>query len=879
MALNYTVSYKKNATSRLFPALAIDNPQLYGNTPLRLTIDLRGVDGRLQFESRYGATLVYIDGVYKIDGTALAINDFLSTCFYKAAPVDGTDAIAVEVSLVRHIGVDAILEPVDAGVINFVSRGFAPGEFPPVQPFSPVWLTPTGTILELTEGQSANFQLSGVLSTTMVGSDVPYLGALRVVNVPQEHAVESVLVNGHPAHFSRDVDVLSINYVIPTTPYYEGRDARRTGDEGGNPYYDADQPWLFGDLTEAELDALTSEQRIQRSNKFSWDKGYEDQFHGPILDTDTVEIRLATPLNYSKTYGALPPGLEMASDGTITGTLGVLPNAKIGVTQTFAFGIRVNTGENVYRDRRFVIKATPTTNSEDDPRWIDAPPVGDVQSIGLYTRGAPISYVIQTTAPNGVPGVLVEATSDETSDENFSGLPAGVTLLPTGVITGIIDPSTKVGTHHFAALLRNSRGEDVDTRKFSLIVTSPSGPLEPLRFVRWRTPAGPVGTFYEGEVCPVGVRAYSTTGEAVTYSVLPNTPLPSGITIDPTTGDLQGVFSHVSAEVDYAFTARAAVGATFIDREFILTVQPRYNSSGAVNVSFRLRRNEAVPMIADYDPLIPTEDFFRPTDVNFGELKEPVIYVIGGLRKSDSANMAEGPDLELYPEPVEYVAAAIRNSKFGGPVKLRLGGHKVALVKLGATVIYEVLYREVLDPLDLAGGFVLNTRDEPVRDPLQYPQASNLYIYPESIKNLRYDLALQVGFDAFDTTQNTKLGVGSPENLPMWMKTPQVGNQKSSIIGFVPAMVVAYLKPGAGQRALDKLALRTIDAPHPLDDANPLAKNHEVSFDQYYLSYDSISEPTMFDGGQTTFDGDATRFDEYAYQKGKYQRMNPKGGN
>ncbi len=811
MALNYTVSYQKNATSRLSPAIAIANPQLYGDDPLRLTVHMHGVDGRFVYEARYGATVSFVEGVFEIDGTAIAINDLLSTLFYKAAPAGGVDPVSLEASLVRRIGVDAVLEPVEAGVINFVSRGFAPGEFPPVQPFSPVWITSAGTVLNITEGETKSVQLSGVMSTTMAGSEVPHFGDRRVVSVPQSHSIDRVLINGRSAAFTHDIDVLQID--------------------------------------------------------------------DPFLDTDVVEIRLTTSLVYSRNYGTLPPGLPLGPDGLISGTLGVLPNAKLGVVQTFAIGVRVATGDGVYRDRRFVIKATPTTESIDNPEWVDAPPVSGVQSIGLYTRGAPISYVIQTTAPGGIPGVLVEATSDETTDESFSGLPAGVTLLPTGVITGIIDPSTKIGTHHFAALLRNSRGEDVDTRKFSLIVTSPSGPLEPLRFVRWRTPAGPIGSFYEGEVCPVGVRAYSTTGEAVAYAVLPSTPLPAGITLDPTTGDLQGVFSHVSAEVSFAFTARASVGATFIDREFILTVLPRYNSSGAVNVSFRLRRNEAVPMIEDYDPLIPTEDFFRPTDVNFGELKEPMIYVIGGLRKADSANMEEGPDLDLYPEPVEYVAAAVRNSNFGGPIKVRLGAHKVALVKLRGEVIYEVLYREVVDPLDRAGGFTLNTRDEPVRDPLPYPQASNRYIYPESIKNIRYDLALQVGFDAFDTTQNTKLGVSSPENLPMWMKTPQVGNQQSSIIGFIPAMVVAYLKPGAGQRALDKLSLRTIDTPHPLDDANPLANNHEVSFDQYYLSYDSISEPTMFDGGQTTFDGDATRFDEYAYQKGKYQRMNPKGGN
>ena len=482
-------------------------------------------------------------------------------------------------------------------------------------------------------------------------------------------------------------------------------------------------------------------------------------------------------------------------------------------------------------------------------------------------------------------GVLVEAISDKTTDENFSGLPAGVTLLPTGVITGIIDPTTKVGEHHFAALLRNSRGEDISTREFSLRVTSPSGPLEPLRFVRWRTPAGSVGTFFEGQVCPVGIRAYSTTGEAVSYSVLTSTPLPAGISLDESTGDLEGIFSHVPADTTVTFTARASVGNTFIDRDFTLTVLPRYNSSGAVNVSFLLRRNEAVPLIADYAPLIPTEDFFRPNDVNFGELAAPMIYIVGGLRKADTNEAGDGPDIDdpsLYPDfppsPVEYVAAAIRNSNFGGPVKLRLGTHNVAVVKIDGNVVYEVLYREVHDPLDRAGGFTLTNRGDPVRVPVLYPQSSGREIYPESIKNIRYDFALQVGFDAFDATQNTKLGVNSPENLPQWMTTPQIGNQQSSILGFTPAMVVAYLKPGAGQRALDKLALRSIDTPHPLDEANPLALNHEVSFDQYYLSYDSISQPTTFDGGAMTFD-EETRFDEYAYQKGKYQRMNPKGGN
>lgn len=809
MASNYTVSYKKNSTSRLLPAIAIENPQRFGSDPLRLSINLRGIDGRLVYEERYGATVSFVEGMFEVDGTALAINTLLSTLHYKPAPSGGVDAVAVELVLQRKFGVD-MLEHVSSGVINFVSRGFAEGELPPEQPFSPVWLTHPGTILDIVEGSTVAASVKGVMSATMSGAEVPYFGPLRVISISSDHQIEAVIVNGSIIPYTRDDDVLNISV--------------------------------------------------------------------PLKNTDVVEIRLSTPLVYSLNYGTLPPGLELSNNGEITGTLGVLPNAKIGVPQKYPIGLRVQTPDGVYRDRRFVIQATPTTESENNPDWVDPEPLGGVQSIGVYTRGSPISYAIQTTAPNGVPGTLVEAPSDKTIDENFSGLPAGVSLHSNGVVSGIIDPTTKTGTHYFAAILKNARGEEVTTRDFSMIVTSPSGPLEPLRFVRWRTPVGPIGTFYEGEVCPIGIKAYSTTGEAVTYSIAPNTKLPDGISINPTTGDLEGVFSHVTATAEITFVARATVGATFVDREFTITVIPRYNSSGAVNVSFRLRRNEAVPLIADYEPLIPAEDFFRLDDPNFGELREPTIYVVGGLRKSDNASATEGPDIDQYPEPVEYVAAAIRNSKFGGPVKLRLGGHKVALAKVGSTVVYEVLYREVIDPLDRAGGFRLNSRGEPERELLPHPQSTK-YLYPESIKNLRYDLVLQVGFDAFDPNQNAKLGVNGPENLPMWMKTPQVGSRSSSVLGFVPAMVVAYLKPGAGQRALDKLSLRAIDAPHPLDEANPLAKNHEVSFDQYYLSYDSLSDPTIFDGGRTTFDGDETRFDEYAYQKGKYQRINPKGGN
>lgn len=807
MALNYIVSYLKNATSRLHPAIELATPQIYGGDSLRMTIEMVGVGGKLIFEPRYGAQARYVGELFNIEGTALAINDLLSTLRYVST--NDNDPTQVRVFLYRYVGTIAIsLEQIDSGVISFKARGFAQDEIPPYLEFGPAWITPEGVLKtqgsdQFVEGSSVSLQLESSLSSFLSGANVPYYDGKRVVGI-ENGTVGSVIVNGGSVAFSAGIDYTEINH--------------------------------------------------------------------PIKDTDSVEVRLSDSLTYSINYGALPSGLSLSSSGMITGVITSLRNARVGEVQEIVFGIRTRDQYGNYRDRQFIMRVVPVTDTQNNPEFVDPVPPSGAQYIGLYTRGAPISYVIQTTTPDGVSGILSEVETTQPVAEEFAGLPDGVTLSPSGIINGVIDPSTSRGDHYFGVTLSNARDEIVDTRQLYLRVTSPSGPLEPLRFVRWVTPAGSIGSFMEGDVCPIGVKAYATTGEEPQYRAL--TPLPLGININEQDGSLEGVFAHVPTETVVRFTIRAYVGDTFVDREFSMTVAPRYASSGAVNVFFKMRLNESRPMSSNYINYITSSDYFRRGDPNFGELKDPMIYVIGGIKKS--ANDGEGPDLNNYPNPVDYVAAAIRNSDFGGPVSLRLGEHKVAYAKIGSTTVYEVIYREVIDPLDRAGGFTRDTRGKPIRTPVKYPQ-SNRYIYPPSIKNLRYDLALQVGFDAFDPTTNNIPGRNGPENLPLWMKSPQIGNNQNTVLGFVPSVVVAYLRPGVGQRVVDRLNTQRFPEPTPTDDPNPLVHGHEVQFDQYYLVFNGETEATTFDAN-TTFD-EGTVFDQYASQQGKYQRMKPTGEN
>lgn len=809
MALNYIVSYLKNATSRLHPAIELATPQIYGGESLRLTIEMVGVGGKLIFEPRYGAQARYVGELFNVEGTALAINDLLSTLRYEST--DNNDPTQVRVFLYRYVGTIAIsLEQIDSGVITFKARGFAEGEIPPYLSFGPNWITPSGVLSsapgsdQFIEGSWVDLQLQSSLSSFLSGAQIPHYGDKRVVGI-EDGTVDSILINGRSAGFVTEVDYVEIT--------------------------------------------------------------------SPIKDTDVIEVRLVDPLVYSINYGALPSGLELTQSGNITGTISSLRNARIGVVQEITFGVRTRDQYGNYRDRQFIMRVVPVTDTQQNPEFVDPEPASGAQYIGLYTRGAPISYVIQTTAPDGVSGTLTEVETTEPVASEFAGLPKGVALTPSGIINGVIDPSTARGDHYFGVLLSNARGEPADTRQFYLRVTSPTGPLEPLRFVRWTTPAGSIGSFMEGDVCPIGVKAYATTGEPPLYRAL--TPLPLGININEQDGSLEGVFAHVPTETVVRFTIRAYVGDTFVDREFSITVAPRYASSGAVNVFFKMRLNESRPMTANYINYINESDYFRQGDPNFGELKEPMIYVIGGIKKA--ANDGEGPDLNEYPNPVDYVAAAIRNSNYGSPVSLRLGEHKVAYAKIGPTTVYEVLYREVIDPLDRAGGFTRDTRGKPIRVPVKYTH-SNQYLYPSSVKNLRYDLALQVGFDAFDPTMNNIPGRNGPENLPLWMKSPQTGINQNTVLGFVPSVVVAYLRPGVGQRIVDKLNTQRFPAPTPTDDPNPLVHGHEVQFDQYYLIFNGETEATTFDSS-TMFDDGGTVFDQYASQQGKYQRMKPSGEN
>ena len=120
-------------------------------------------------------------------------------------------------------------------------------------------------------------------------------------------------------------------------------------------------------------------------------------------------------------------------------------------------------------------------------------------------------------------------------------------------------------------------------------------------------------------------------------------------------------------------------------------------------------------------------------------------------------------------------------------------------------------------------------------------------MYPASLQRMKRKVEAQ-------------LGIMDSRTLPRWMTSVQ---DDGTVLGYTPACVVAYLKPGAGKRVLYYLNINeSID----LNKIKFTVDRYVV--DQYFSSnYDKTANPTewtssaetTFDSTDMTLDGDNTK--------------------
>jgi len=316
--------------------------------------------------------------------------------------------------------------------------------------------------------------------------------------------------------------------------------------------------------------------------------------------------------------------------------------------------------------------------------------------------------------------------------------------------------------------------------------------------IEWIVPVD-LGTIDNGATSTLYVEAVNVAGIPIQYELLSgsDSTLPQGLELLPS-GDIAGRVSFNTFALDLGTTTfdvtmndLAITGQnteTTFDMKHTFTVRA-FSTDGVINVtkqfSVTVRRAynepytnlyiEAMPPINDralIQSLLQNADIFqpdllyRPTDPNFGRATKIVYNHAFGLTSTTYA---------------DYVSSLYENHYWKN---LTLGEIKVAQARnsLGE-VIYEVVYTQVIDNLVNAQGQSVS-KSVTLPYPINSADSTEIStVYPNSLPNMRDQV--------IDT-------VGQVANiLPLWMTSKQANGR---VLGFTPACVLAYAKPGKGDQ-------------------------------------------------------------------------------
>lgn len=310
----------------------------------------------------------------------------------------------------------------------------------------------------------------------------------------------------------------------------------------------------------------------------------------------------------------------------------------------------------------------------------------------------------------------------------------------------------------------------------------------------WVTPAN-LGSIDNGATSTFYVEAVSVSGLSLQYQLLSgsDSSLPQGLQLLPS-GDIAGRVSFDTFALDGGATTfdvtpeNGISDPTTFDLTFSFVVQvTSLNAVVDVTKTFTINlvRRWNQPYQNLYIQAMPPDDdralingllqnsdifvpdlIYRPTDLNFG-VSTRVTYV-----------HAFGLTASTLPE---YYSSLYENHYWKNLV---LGDIQVAQARNSAgEVIYEVVYSQIVDNLVNNQGESVSKAVElafPVDD-LSDTQVS--VVYPNSLINMRDQVIDTVGQE------------GSV--LPTWMLSKQANGR---VLGFVPAWIIAYAKPGRGQQ-------------------------------------------------------------------------------
>ena len=655
---------------------------------------------------------------------------------------------------------------------------------------TPVWTTTAGKLATFAEDSSYSLQLEANTSDSTAITYSVIAGSL-----PSGMRVTSTgLLTGTPAEVAKRT---LYTFVVRATAGSAVTDRTFSIDIEGQ-----DAPTFTTASGQLQLDDST------RVGLYWVLDGEHVNFQFQATDVDK---RIGGEINFEIISGILPPGLTLSSSGLLSGTCKLtddyFEDSTRQIAMTFPITVRVSEGTSVTTQENSIFVYSAAYWNVNNPNiTIDMTEInGFPITMDHTSQRRPVFTTDRDLGTfrhdnNHVIKIDVDDADSTGNDLVYSlqggALPPGMAVDPnSGEVFGLVPRQSEV-TKDYSFTIRATRTMDTGQQVFSdkVFTLTIIGDIDiGVTF----TTATNVGTLTANIPSTLSIQAESQEPNRVLSYAVTGGALPTGITLSPL-GNIVGTinpkdFTDSTRSFSFTVTVSDQYQSAAATKEFTITVNIPYTS-----IQYGSLRGHATSFIDQnifynmaQDPNINSpEEIYRPEDANFGMKLKAEMLMMAGI---------EAQTLTALQEQMEQNHA---------PITLWFGDIKTAVAKQNGTVLYEVVYIDMIDP------FVNNDGVE----------TGNTTMRPNAVENMR-DRIKALGHDEWTY-------------LPLWMQTQQVG-QKGPL-GYVKAVPILYCKPGTSAKFKKRI-----------EDLNLDFKKIDFIIDRYIVS-NSIVSPETFTGDGST---------------------------